>query len=334
MPADSYALAWPDWPAFGLTDDIRPELRDARARGVPVAIVTLFHSEGGSPRGLGAQMVVGEGILAGHVSGGCIEGDVAIHCRTVIASGAPMRLIYGRGGPWDLPLPCGGRIELLIEPVPPGDPALERLLDFAGRREPCVWVSDGATRSCVRADGGVRTENEAGVSGSQVHRRYDPQTRLIVVGGDPTAMAMAGMAAGMGMDAVLVRPLGPPSPPPLPGVRYARERPGAALAAIGVDAWTAVAACTHDADLDQETLATALESQAFFVGALGSERRRSERLDALRAAGIGERDLARLKTPIGLPIGARAPYEIAVATLAQIIAAERGRVSAKLRSAA
>ncbi len=324
--------AWPEWAAFGLVDDIRPALTDARARGVPVAIATLFHSEGGSPRGLGAQMAVGDDILAGHVSGGCIEGDVAAHCRRAIESGEPTRLVYGRGGPWDLPLPCGGRIELLIEPVPPNDPALARLIDFTERREPCLWLSDGQTRTCEAADDADTAE--AGLIGDRVFRRYVPRTRTIVVGSDPTAMAIAGLAANMDMDAVLVRPQGPLKPPPLPGVRYSTLGPADALAAIGVDRWTAVAACTHDADLDGETLIAALRSPAFFVGALGSARRRSERLDALRGAGLGERDLARLKSPIGLSIGARAPYEIAVATLAEVIAAARGVRADGLRQAA
>ncbi len=326
------ADSWPDWATFGLIDDIRPALANAVLRALPVAIVTLFASEGGSPRGLGAQMAIGDGILVGHVSGGCIEGDVASHCRAALADGAPRRLVYGRGGPWDLPLPCGGRIELLIEPVPVGDVALARLVDFADRRVPCVWRSDGGERVCEPADDPGLPE--AGTIGTQVFRRHEPQTRLIVIGSDPTALAMAGMAAGMGMDAVLVRPQGPHEPPPLACVRYSRDRPAEALAAIGVDRWTAVAACTHDHDLDEETLAAALRSPAFFVGALGSARRRAERLDALRAAGLGEPDVARLRTPIGLTIGARAPYEIAVATLAELIAAERSVGATRIRSAA
>ena len=324
LEARDAAPPWPSWPAFGLRDDIRPALVEARAQRIPVAIVTLFHSEGGSPRGIGAQMAVGGGILTGHVSGGCIEGDVANHCRAVIASGAPQRLVYGRGGPWDLPLPCGGRIELLIEPVPAGDLALDALLGFTERREPCVWISDGVTRTCIGADkADVSIKGEAGASGAQVFRRYVPRTRLIVVGSDPTAMAIAGMAAAMDMEAVLVRPKGPPEPPPLPAVAYSRAMPAEAMGEIGVDRWTAIAACTHDHDLDHETLLAGLRSPASFVGALGSQRRRPERLEALRAEGLSEEELERVKTPIGLPIGARSPWEIAAATLAEIIAVER-----------
>jgi len=325
------AGAWPEWATFGLADDIRPALAQARIRGTTVAIVTLFHSEGGSPRGLGAQMAVGEGVLVGHVSGGCIEGDVAIHCRAVVAGGVPQRLVYGRGGPWDLPLPCGGRIELLIEPVAPDDAEVGRLLTFAERREACVWISDGTSRTCLAADEAGVPDGEAGAMATRVFRRHAPRTRLIVVGSDPTALAVVGLAATMEIDAVLVRPLGPVEPPPLPGVRYSRERPEEALRSTGVDRWTAVAACTHDADFDLETLVVALRSPAFFVGALGSARRRTDRLESLRAAGVPAPALARLRTPIGLRIGARTPYEIAVAALAEIIAAQRGTAAGRRR---
>lgn len=238
VEADEAAAPWPAWPVFGLRDDVRPALAEARARRLPVAIVTLFHSEGGSPRGLGAQMVVGDGILAGHVSGGCVEGDVANHCRAAIASGAPRRLVYGRGGPWDLPLPCGGRIELMIEPVPVGDPALDALLGFTERREACVWMTDGIARDCVApVAAGVSIHAEAGACGPKVYRYYAPKVRVVVIGSDPTAMAIAGMAAAMDMEAVLVRPNGPPEAPPLPGVIYSRAMPAEAMDEIGVDGW-------------------------------------------------------------------------------------------------
>lgn len=328
-------LLWPDWPIFGLDDDVRPTLAAARAHGTTVALVTLFHSEGGSPRGVGAQMVVGDKILVGHVSGGCVEPDVANHCWQVISNGIPQRLIYGKGGPWDLPLPCGGRIELLIEPVIPDDKAVADLLSFTARREECVWISDGNARRCVlSADAALPILREAGVAGSSIYRRYEPKIRVIIVGSDPNALAIAGLAAKIGMEAVLVDRLGPASPPPLPGVVYSRDAPAQALATIGLDRWTAVAACTHDHELDHETLLTALSSPAMFVGALGSARRRPERLAALRASRLNELDIARLKSPIGLSIGARAPWEIALSTLAEIVALQRSADAERVRRVA
>jgi xanthine dehydrogenase accessory factor len=272
-------------------------------------------------------MAVGDSILAGHVSGGCVEGDVANHCYAAIASGKPLRLIYGKGGPWDLPLACGGRIELLIEPVPVGDAALAALLEFSERRQMCMWRTDGVARSCVATDGGnTLLLNEAGQDRLDVYRLFAPRTRLIVIGSDPAALAIAEMAAAMEMEVFFVRPDGPVTPPPILGVSYLRTGPAKALAEIGLDRWTAVATCTHDHDLDNETLVTALGSDAFFVGALGSERRRQARVEALLAAGLDEYAIARVKTPIGLPIGARSPREIALATLAEIVRKQRGEL--------
>jgi xanthine dehydrogenase accessory factor len=115
--------------------------------------------------------------------------------------------------------------------------------------------------------------------------------------------------------------------PPFAGVVYRRDDPAPALREIGLDSWTAVAVATHDADLDQAALVEALPSPAFYVGALGARRRLPERLAGLRAAGLSEGDIARLRAPIGLSIGGKAPWEVAVAVVAEITA-ERSRLAA------
>jgi len=122
----------------------------------------------------------------------------------------------------------------------------------------------------------------------------------------------------VGHETTLVRPKGPGEPPPLPGVAYRREAPAEALAAIGLDPWTAVAVATHDAELDLEALLVALPSAAFYVGALGARRRTPERRAALVAADLSMQDIARLHAPIGLDIGGKAPWEVALAVLAEI----------------
>jgi xanthine dehydrogenase accessory factor len=107
-------------------------------------------------------------------------------------------------------------------------------------------------------------------------------------------------------------------------VAYSRDDPAAALATIGLDPWTAVAVATHDAIVDHEALLAALPSSAFYVGALGARRRLGERLDALRQAGIAETDIARLHAPIGLDIGGKAPWDVAISVMAEIIALREG----------
>ena len=119
------APALPNWPSFGLSDDVRPELARALERGEACALVTLTRTAGGAPRPEGAQMLIGEGgALCGFLSGGCVEGDVALHAAQTLADGEPRTLVYGEGSPWpDIRLLCGARIELLVERVAPDDEA-------------------------------------------------------------------------------------------------------------------------------------------------------------------------------------------------------------------
>lgn len=121
------------------------------------------------------------------------------------------------------------------------------------------------------------------------------------------------------MEVALVRPKGPEAPPSGATLRYLRDDPAEAFRAIGLDAWTSVVVAAHDADTDHEALAAALPSPAAYVGLLGSRRRLQEKLARLRAAGVAEADVARLKAPIGLPIGGKSPWEIAVSIVGEVV---------------
>lgn len=299
---------------FGLADDVRPALARARAAGEAVALATIIALEGGGPRPVGTQMSFSRAETCGFLSGGCLEGDLAIHAQEVLDTGTPQRLVYGQGSPWpDIRLLCGARIEILLERLAPADEATGRLLDAFEARRPALWISDGVRRISGSPEA---VEPWAGA----ISRRFEPQTRLIVLGADPTALAIARLGAEAGFETTLVRPKGPAEPPPLSGVAYRRDEPAPALAAIGLDAWTAVAVATHEAELDHAALVAALPSSAFYVGALGARRRAGDRRALLEAAGLPTEAIARLHTPIGLPIGGKAPVEVAVAVIGQITA--------------
>ncbi len=315
----------PEWPMFGLADDARPALRQAWQGKRPLALATLTSVEGGGPRPPGTQMVFAEGIVAGYFSGGCVESDVADHAFACLEDGVPRRLVYGAGSPWpDIQLLCGARIEIFVERVAPDDPALAELLRAYDKRRPVVWVSDGVRRECGLAptawDGAIV-------------QAYDPTPRLVVFGADPTALAIAQLGAQAGMETTLVRPKGPQAPPPIPGVAYRRDEPAHALAAIGTDAWTAIAIATHNLDLDREALAAALPSAAGYVGLLGARKRLPERLAPLRAAGFSEARLQQLHAPIGLDIGGKAPWEVALSVIGEITALRHARLAEEPRKA-
>jgi xanthine dehydrogenase accessory factor len=313
----------PHWPLFGLTDDVRPALGRAVAREAPAALATIVALADGGPRPLGAQMCFSGGEVSGFLSGGCLEADLAGHAEEVLADGEPRHLVYGEGSPWpDIRLMCGARIEILVERLPPGDPAARALLAATDARAPALWLSDGRRRLCASP------EAAPGSWPGTYVRRYDPVPRLVVVGSDPTALAIAALGRQTGFETCLVRPKGPADPPRgFEGLRYLRDEPAAAFAAVGLDPWTAVAVASHDAALDHAALLAALPSPASYVGALGARRRLDDRLAGLRAAGLSSANLARLRSPIGLDIGGKAPWEVALAVLAEITALRHARAT-------
>jgi xanthine dehydrogenase accessory factor len=310
----------PDWPMFGVAEDVRPALRRARDAGHALVLATLVGVDGGGPRPVGTQMVFAPGILAGYFSGGCVEGDVAGHAWTCLADGTPRTLVYGDGSPWpDIRLLCGARIEIFLERIPADDVALTELLAAWVERRPVAYISDGTRRTCG--------SDIAAWPEIVVLKPYEPQPRLVIVGGDPTALAIAELGVKSGFETTLVRPKGPQAPPPIPGLAYRREEPAEALAAIGLDAWTSVAVATHDLETDRAALKAALPSQAAYVGLLGARRRLAGRLDELKFEGMAPSALARLHAPIGLDIGGKAPFEVAVSVIGEITALRYARSS-------
>jgi xanthine dehydrogenase accessory factor len=305
---------------FGVAEDVRPALRQAVAADQALVLATLVSVDGGGPRPEGTQMVFAPGILAGYFSGGCVEGDVAGHAWACLDDSNPRTLVYGEGSPWpDIRLLCGARIEIFLERIGPGDSALSELLAAEAERRPTTYLSDGVARVCA-ADVSPWPE-------VRVEKRYEPTPRLVVVGGDPTALAIAELGVKSGFETTLVRPKGPEAPPPIPGVGYRRDEPGQALAAIGLDPWTSVAVATHDLETDRAALKAALPSHAGYVGLLGARRRLAGRLAELQIEGMSESALARLHAPIGLDIGGKAPFEVAVSVIGEITALRYARES-------
>jgi xanthine dehydrogenase accessory factor len=310
------------WPLFGWIDDVRPALAAAAGRGEAVALATIRGVSSSSPRPPGSQMLFVGDEAAGYFSGGCVESDVAIHARASLDDGEPRLLRYGVGSPWiDIRLVCGGSMEILVERLDPAEPAVQRLLDGWHQRTPLLYKSDGRSRSVSEA-GGDLPFAAAGDGGFQ--KRYDPQRRLIVVGSDPTALAIAQLGSQAGMETALVRPNGPGGCP-LTGVRYLRTQVDEALASFRPDRWTAVAVATHDTEQDHAGLVAALVSDAYYVGVLGARSRLEERKALLRKDGFDAEQIARLRAPIGIAGCGKAPWEIAVSVVAEILIASGAR---------
>ena len=146
-----------------------------------------------------------------------------------------------------------------------------------------------------------------------------PPRRLIVVGAVHIAQSLVPMAAIAGYAVTVVDPRGAfATDARFPGVTLSTDWPDDALTALDPDRRTAVVTLTHDPKLDDPALSVALRSDAFYIGALGSKRTHSRRLDRLREAGFTDKDFARIHGPIGLNIGAVSPAEISLSILGQI----------------
>ena len=335
----------------------RPE--DGAASRTPLALATVTRTWGSGPRRPGARMTIGPAAeIAGSVSGGCVEANVIEAAREVLASGKPRLLDFAVADElaWGVGLACGGALSVFVEPADPGAVAAARAGMEA--RQPVAWavctggehagkgavfrggerrfLSPGAAEA-AEALGSVAAQSLAAGTPQSAETPAGPvfcdvvlpPETLVMVGGVHIAQSLARLADTLGYRPVLCDPRPVfASESRFPGVEIVREWPEQAFAAVGLDAGCAVAALTHDPKLDDPALRSALDSPAFYVGALGSRGTHRRRLARLREAGVPEERLARLRAPIGLPIGARSPDQIALSIMAEVVAARNGALPA------
>lgn len=228
---------------------------------------------------------------------------------------------------------------------------LSRLNDARRKRQAAVVVTDiesGQTRLVVESDGydgdplreDLARRFASGASGMAEAANvfltvHLPPPRLIVIGAVHISQALAPMAKLAGFDIAIVDPRTAfATDDRFPDVTLLAEWPEDAMPGLALDPFTALAALTHDPKIDDGAIAAALHAGCFYIGALGSRKTHGKRLERLRALGFDEASLARIRAPIGLPIAAQSPAEIAVAILAEVIAALRSRGTAAKEAAA
>lgn len=312
------------WRLAAPIEDIREALLALPALPPRFAIATLVEVDGSAPREVGAQMLITEEAHWGFLSGGCIEEDVARHARAAMALGKPRLLRYGEGSPWiDIRLACGSGISVLVEPVAGDEAALATLIAARAARQALVWCSDGHTRTAAPC----AAPPPDGWDGARYTRAFLPPLRLVLVGDDGATLAALGLARELGWEVALIAP-GGPAEPPCPGISYHTGAPAAALDAIGIDRWGAIAVLTHDREDDERGLAAALASEACYVGAIGARARLAARLERLRGHGVSEAALARLHAPIGLQGFGKGPRAVALSLVAEVAQVFHAAVSA------
>ncbi|WP_299296424.1 XdhC family protein [uncultured Tateyamaria sp.] len=298
--------------------------------GQGAALATVVQTWGSAPRRAGAQLVVsGAGDMMGSVSGGCVEGAVVVEAMEAIEDGQPRLLEFGVSDDdaFAVGLACGGTIKVLVEPVGPAMPLdlLDKLVAARAARTPVAYVVDLENWERRLDESGHAARFASDRTGVEEDTRtfvaiHNPPLRLVIVGAVHIAQALVPMARIAGYDPVIIDPreaFG--SQARFPGERVINDWPDAALAEVGVDTRTALVLLTHDPKLDDPALHVALNSGAFYIGALGSTRTHAKRVARLEDAGFDTSAIARIAGPVGLDIGAASPPEIAVSILAQMI---------------
>ncbi len=344
--------------ADGGDPDLATLARAARwlAAGHRVALATVVETWGSAPRGVGSHLAVrADGLFAGSISGGCVEGDVVAAASALLAKDTSVReLTFGVANEtaWRAGLACGGRIRILIENLSRNQAFLAPTL-AAARARIGAWrliaLDDGA--DCWGAGNaavqGPLVEDAAAAglalppqtaSGSRLMtltersvflRVYEPARRLVITGAVHIAAYLARFAGALGYGVMVIDPRGAfldafrTQMPDDPAVIVIEDWPDEVFLRQPLDAWSALVTLTHDPKIDDAALQAALASPAFYIGALGSRRTQAARLARLAKRGWSERDLARIHGPVGLAIGAKGPAEIAVSILAEIVAAAR-----------
>jgi xanthine dehydrogenase accessory factor len=203
------------------------------------------------------------------------------------------------------------------------------LATWTGTGEQALFAPGGApaelAEAAARALARDQAEVFAGANGQVFLEPHNPPRRLFLVGAVHIARPLAAMASQAGFAVTIVDPRAAfATPARFPDIALVTGWPDQALAELGLDARSAVVTLTHDPKIDDPGLEAGLASPAFYVGCLGSRKTHAGRLARLGERGIEPAALARLRGPVGLPIGASSPAEIAVSILAEIIAALRG----------
>ena len=297
--------------------------------GEGAVLATVIQTWGSAPRRVGSQLGINRaGDLVGSVSGGCVEGAVVLEALEALQMQKPRILEYGvsDGDAFAVGLACGGTIKILLEPV--GAVLSEALLaDLVAARQ-----ARQAVAYVVNIETGVRRLDR---EGHEVRFRMDRsgfdedlQTfvavhnsplRLVIVGAVHIAQALVPIARVAGYDPILVDPRDSfASEARFPGETMLKDWPDEALQSLGLDPRTALVLLTHDPKLDDPALTYALASDVFYIGALGSKRTHSSRVERLKAAGFSKTQIDRIQGPIGLDIGAAGPAEIAVSVMAEM----------------
>jgi len=309
------------------------QIRDWLANDVPCWLATVVATYGSSPRPVGSLLTCnGDGSLKGSLSGGCVEDDLLDKLtRGELAQDHAQFFRYGETAEEaeKLGLPCGGHLDIVIEPVGPEPDRYRHFEHLVARLDARACVerildlrSGAYAARDVERHQPLHYDHDAG----RLVQTYGPQYQLFIIGTNMVASYVAEIALALDYDVVVCDPRADELARfDVAGVRKVRDMPDDAVRRYADDPYSAIVALTHDPRIDDMGLMEALKTDAFYVGAMGSVRTSANRRIRLEALELKRSEIEALHAPIGLPIGSKTPPEIAVAVLAEITAVRQRR---------
>lgn len=294
--------------------------------GHGVVMATVIRTWGSAPRPIGALSAIrDDGMVVGSVSGGCVEDDMIDRVKAgALAGDRPSTIKYGVSAEeaQRFGLPCGGTLELVLEPLT-ANSGLDELLARIERRELVMRRLDMKTGRATT--GPARWSDQLVFDETTLTTVYGPRWRLLIIGAGQLSTYLAQMAQALDYQITVCDPREEYTETwSLPGVELKRGMPDDVVAEMNLDGHSAVVTLTHDPKLDDMALLEALKSPAFYIGAIGSRKNNDARRQRLAEFDLSQAEIARLHGPVGLKIGSKTPPEIAVAILAEMTAIRNG----------
>lgn len=293
-------------------------------------LCTVINTWGSAPRPRGSLMAFNsERQLVGSLSGGCVEDDLVQRVLQAVPARVPQIIDYGVSAEENdrLGLPCGGTLGIVVETLAPGKRSITHIarLCEASRQRQCV----SRQLDLASGDFHLQASNEREtlqVSDGHLTHTLGPRYRLLLIGGGELSRMLAQMALTFDYQIIVCDPRQQMIDDwPLSQVTALQGMPDDIVRDYVQDAFSIVLALTHDPRIDDMGLMQALQSPAFYIGALGSRKTAEKRRARLQQLGLPASALDRLHAPVGLAIGAKTPAEIAVAILADLIRARAER---------
>ncbi len=298
-----------------------------RSAGHAVMLITVVETWGSAPRPPGALLALrDDGWVSGSVSGGCVEDDLIARCKAAFAGrqagsdpGRPAMLAYGvsKEEATRFGLPCGGSLRLVQESLHDTTWVAQLLARTTAHQlvARTLTLATGAVRLSP-----ARRGQAMHFDGATLTTVFGPKWRLLLIGAGQLSQAVAQIALMLDFEVLVCDPREEFAATLVSGVVRVQGMPDDAVRELLPDAHTAIVALTHDPKLDDLALLEALQSDAFYVGALGSRRNQDRRKQRLAEHfGLRAQALERLHGPVGLALGARTPAEIAVAIVAEMV---------------